>query len=331
MKKIKYSEIVKELNNNSIKVYSKLDNDTEFKNISSISNSNDENISFFSNNKYIDHLKSTKAKACLVNKENSKYLPKNCEAIVVENPYYAFAIISNLFSKKIITSNGNVSKNIFIDKNVQFHLNVQVDSFSSFYENSNIHENCIIGANTKIGPNVTIHKNCLIQDNVSISNSIIMENCEIQSGARIGGDGFGFEEKSKQKIYHNGDVIIKNNSIIGSNTTIDRAVFGSTIIGEYSHIDNLVQIAHNVILGKHSIIAAQVGIAGSTIIGDYVKIGGQAGISGHLKIGNKVTIAGKSGVTKNINDNSTVAGFPAKDINKWKREIINIGRKNDIK
>ena len=42
-------------------------------------------------------------------------------------------------------------------------------------------------------------------------------------------------------------------------------------------------------------------------------------VSGHLKIGNNVTIAGKSGVTKNIIDNKIVAGFPAKDINDWKR------------
>ena len=85
-----------------------------------------------------------------------------------------------------------------------------------------------------------------------------------------------------------------------------------------------MQIAHNVKIGKHAIIAAQVGIAGSTNIGDYVKIGGQCGISGHLKIGNNVTIAGKSGVTKNISDNKIIAGFPAKDINKWKKEIIKL-------
>ena len=65
---------------------------------------------------------------------------------------------------------------------------------------------------------------------------------------------------------------------------IDRAVLNSTIIGEYSQIDNLVQIAHNVTIGTHAIIAAQVGIAGSTNLGNNVKIGGQSGISGHLKL-----------------------------------------------
>ena len=58
---------------------------------------------------------------------------------------------------------------------------------------------------------------------------LIMEHCIIKSGARIGGTGFGFEMKTKQKIYHSGNVIIGKNSSIGSNTTIDRAVFDSTI------------------------------------------------------------------------------------------------------
>ena len=142
-----------------------------------------------------------------------------------------------------------------------------------------------------------------------------------------GGDGFGFEEKSKQKIYHSGNVIIKKNTCIGSNTTIDRAVFDSTTVGNFANIDNLVQIAHNVIIGDFSTIAAQVGIAGSTKIGDNVTIGGQAGISGHLNIGDHVTIAAKSGVTKNISNNKIVAGFPAKDIKLWKKEII----KNSLK
>ena len=111
-----------------------------------------------------------------------------------------------------------------------------------------------------------------------------------------------------------GNVLIGKNCYVGANTSIDRAVLESTIISDNSHLDNLIQIAHNVKIGKHAVIAAQVGIAGSTSIGNYVKIGGQAGISGHLSIGDNVTIAAKSGVTKNIENNQIVAGFPAIDI-----------------
>ena len=44
-------------------------------------------------------------------------------------------------------------------------------------------------------------------------------------------------------------------------------------------------------------------------------------------IGKNVRIAAKSGVTKNIKDNSVIAGFPATDIKLWKKKIIN-ERKN---
>ena len=89
-------------------------------------------------------------------------------------------------------------------------------------------------------------------------------------------------------------------------------------------IDNLVHIAHNVIIGKNACIAAQTGISGSTKIGDNVTVGGQVGFAGHITIGNNVTIAAKSGVTKNIKDNSVVAGFPAIDMKEWKKNIIKL-------
>ena len=327
MKKISYKEIRKILKRNHIKFDSKVINNEEFLSLKTLSNSSKNDLSFFSNIKYLNDLKNSKAKACLIEERFIKFLPKNCEPIIVSDPYLSLAVISKLFNNNELISNGIISKNSVINTNCKLSKNVQINSYSVLHDNTEINENVFIGSNSNIGPNVILHKNVIIHDNVSISNSIIMENCEIKSGARIGGSGFGFEEKTKQKIFHSGNVIIKKNCFIGSNTTIDRAAFDSTIIGEYSNIDNLVQIAHNVIIGDYAIIAAQVGIAGSTKIGNFVKIGGQAGVAGHLVIGKNVIIAGKSGVTKNIVDNKTIAGFPAKDINLWKKEII----KNSLK
>ena len=89
-------------------------------------------------------------------------------------------------------------------------------------------------------------KNGIIHNNVSISNAIIGTQLVKLNLVHLLGSsaGFGLEEKTKKKINHIGNVIIKNNSTIGSNVTIDRAVLDSTIIGEYSQIDHLVQIAH---------------------------------------------------------------------------------------
>mgnify|MGYP001241267834 CR=1 FL=1 len=327
MKKISYFDIKKKLESVSIDFYSSLADEVFFNSINSISNSTENDLSFFSNVKYLDLLKKCKAKACIINKVYSKYLPKNCVSIIVDEPYLVLAHLTELFAIEKKMSNGFISKLSSIDSNSNISTNVQIDHYSSIGSNTSIGKNVIIGSNSNIGPNVVIEDNSIINDNVSIINAIIKKNCEIKSGARIGHSGFGFEEKSKKKITHIGNVIVDKNSTIGSNTTIDRAVFETTYVGEFSQIDNLVQIAHNVVIGNHAIIAAQVGIAGSTIIGNYVKIGGQAGISGHLKIGNNVTIAAKSGVTKNILDDKIVAGFPAKDINLWKRDIIKLGKK----
>ena len=322
MKKIKYIEIKEILEKNSLEVTSTISDEQIFLSLKTISNASENDLSFFSNIRYLNDLKKIKAKACLIDERFTKYLPDNCYPIIVKDPYLALAFVSNLFNDEVVNSNGIISKNTFIDSKSKIEKNVQINPFTTIYHNTEIKEDTYIGSNTSIGPNVIINKNVIIHDNVSISNALIMENCIIKPGARIGGTGFGFEMKTKQNINHSGNVLIGKNSSIGSNTSIDRAVFDSTSIGEFSNIDNLVQIAHNVNIGDFAVIAAQVGIAGSTKIGNYVKIGGQAGISGHLIIGDNVTIAGKSGVTKNIADNSIIAGFPAKDIKLWKKDII---------
>jgi len=322
LKIIKYKEIKELLNKNSLEIVSKISDDETFSSVKTISNASDKDLSFFSNKRYLNDLKNIKAKACLIENKYKDYLPTKCEPIIVEDPYLALALISNLQSDDTLKSNGVISKNSTVNARSTLHKNVQINPFCVIHEETEIFENVFIGSSSSIGPNVIINKNVVIHDNVTISNTIIMENCVIKSGARIGGTGFGFEMRTKQKINHTGKVIIGKNSSIGSNTTIDRAVFDSTIIGEFSNIDNLVQIAHNVSIGDFAVIAAQVGIAGSTHIGDNIKIGGQAGIAGHLVIGDNVTIAAKSGVTKNIPDNNIVAGFPAKDINLWKKEVI---------
>tara|TARA_Y100000816_G_scaffold278322_1_gene249380 strand:- start:685 stop:1143 length:459 start_codon:yes stop_codon:yes gene_type:complete len=144
----------------------------------------------------------------------------------------------------------------------------------------------------------------------------------VLDGTVIGKKGFGFfPDKDKNFRYpHIGIVIIKNNSEIGCNNTIDRGSLSNTVIGKNTYLDNQVHIAHNVNIGDNCIITGQVGFAGSSTIGNRVMIGGQAGISGHLKIGNDVQIAGGSGVIKNIPDNSKVMGYPAKNLRTFLKE-----------
>ena len=325
IKKITYSDIKNLLVSNNINPVSDLTDNEFISSLNSLNNANENQLTFFNDLSQLKKLEKTKAKACLINNKHAKYLPTTTIAILVEDTYNSFAILSNLFSFNI-KSNGIISDYLLIDDSSILKKNIQIDPFVHIEADCKINDNVVIQSNCKIGPNVVIGSNSIIHSNSNLQDCVIGSDCVIQSGAVIGGAGFGFDPKSKVRINHIGNVVIGDNCNIGSNTTIDRAVFDSTIISKNSFIDNLVQIAHNVFIGEEAIIASQTGIAGSTKIGNNALIGGQAGIAGHLTIGNNVRIAAKSGVTKNISDNSIIAGFPAVDIKRWKISNIKLNK-----
>ena len=274
-------------------------------------------VTFFNDTKYEYDVKITKASACIVNKNLVKYLNKNTIPVISQNPLLDFYKTVSVFypdsstdKEKIITSD---NKNQFSKKNILIGENTLIDKTVKIGKDTEIGNNVIIKHGVHIG------KNCKIGSNVIIENALIGDNIIIKSGTLIGQTGFGFnfEKKKRIKFPHIGRVIIENDVIIGSFCTIDRGSLTDTVIGEFTSIDNQVQIAHNVKIGNFCMIAAQSGIAGSTVIGNNVQIGGQTGISGHLSIGNNVKIGGKSGVISDINDNQNVMGYPAKSIREF--------------
>jgi UDP-3-O-[3-hydroxymyristoyl] glucosamine N-acyltransferase len=282
--------------------------------INNIKDARNDEITFFNNLNYEKEAKYCKALACVVSEKKRKCLNKNVIPIISKNPVIDFYKIVGLFYPTSFFDNEKInflkSKDKFLKKNIFIGKNSLID------KSVNIGSNTKIGNNVVIKSNVHIGKNCIIGSDVIIENSLLGDNVIIKSGTVIGQTGFGFnfENKKRVKFPHIGRVIIENNVQIGSLCTIDRGSLTDTVIGEFTSIDNQVQIAHNVKIGNFCMIAAQSGIAGSTIIGNNVKIGGQTGISGHLSIGNNVKIGGKSGVIAHIEDNQTVMGYPAKSI-----------------
>jgi UDP-3-O-[3-hydroxymyristoyl] glucosamine N-acyltransferase len=125
-----------------------------------------------------------------------------------------------------------------------------------------------------------------------------------------------------------GKIVIEDDVEIGSNTTLDRGSLGSTVIGQGTKIDNLVQIAHNVKIGCHCIIASQTGISGSTEVGDYVVMAGQVGIGDHVRIEDRVTIGGQAGVLpgKIVRAGSIIWGTPSRPMNEFKKSIARLAR-----
>lgn len=184
-----------------------------------------------------------------------------------------------------------------------------------------------IGRDAHIGDDVRLFPNVVIYEGTKIGHRVA-----IHAGTVIGSDGYGyvFDEGRHRKMLQVGNVIVEDDVEIGANSAIDRAAFGSTVIGAGTKIDNLVHVAHNVVFGRHCLIMGQCGFAGSTRFGDYCVIASQSGVAGHLTIGNQVTVGGKSGVTRDLTDGQTVLGYPAAPDKQAKRQWIGLQQLPDL-
>ena len=63
MKKIKYKEIKEILNKNSLEIISNISDDEIFSSVKTISNASDKDLSFFSNQRYLNNFKKYKSKS----------------------------------------------------------------------------------------------------------------------------------------------------------------------------------------------------------------------------------------------------------------------------
>ena len=309
-------DILNILNINNIKI----DMDQNINDIKDLSSSNINDITFFHSKKYKDFANNTKASFCITTENLKNELPKNCEPLVVDNVLIStYKVTAKFYPDSIHDNFDDTVKDI---KDTEFKSKIQFGRNVLIGKNVRFGDNCLIGHNTIIEKNVLIGNNCSIGSNCIVRNSFVKDNVKSLDNCVIGKHGFGFfpNEDKNFRYPHVGIVIIEDNCEIGCGSTIDRGSMSNTIIGKNTFLDNQIHVAHNVKIGENTIIAGQVGIAGSSIIGNNVKIGGQAGISGHLKIGNNVEIAGGSGVIKNIEDNSKVMGYPAKNIREFLRE-----------
>ena len=290
------------------------DRDIDIFNISKIEEGSKGSLTFLANPKYTEFIYTTKASAAIVSIDFEPTEKIELTLIKVKDPYSSFTTILELFDKDLSKRKG-ISQLTDIDKSSKISDSSFIGSFSTVGENSVVGEKCIIENQVFIGNNVEIGNGCIIYPGVKIlDDTIIGQNCIIHSSTTIGSDGFGFapnDDGSYKKIPQTGNVVIGDNVEIGSNSTIDRATLGSTIISNGVKLDNQIQVAHNVEIGENTAIAAQSGVAGSTKIGKNCMIGGQVGIIGHIKIGDNVKIQAQAGVTSNIESNSRVTGTPA--------------------
>jgi len=293
--------------------------------VSRIEESHPGTLSFLANMKYQAHLYNTAASVVLVRQDFVTSQPVPCTLIRVDDPYRALARLLTMIEKR--PNRSGIEPMAFVHEEARLGTGVYVGAFSY------ISKGACIGNNVKIFPQVYISEEVTIGDDTWIysgarihNSTVIGSNCIIHCGAIIGGDGFGFAPVSGSdftKVPQTGNVVIEDNVEIGSNTTIDRATIGSTIIRKGVKLDNLIQIAHNVEIGENTVIAAQTGISGSTKVGKNCMIGGQVGIIGHITIADQTRIAAQSGIGQSIREPGTaVQGSPAFEVIPYQRSYV---------
>jgi UDP-3-O-[3-hydroxymyristoyl] glucosamine N-acyltransferase len=201
---------------------------------------------------------------------------------------------------------------------VSVAANAVIDEGAIIEAGAEIGAGCYVGRNAEIGRDSKLFANSTVHTGSTLGERVILH-----SGVVVGADGFGYEfDKGRhRKVRQSGIVQIDSDVEVGAGTTIDRARFGRTWIGEGTKIDNLVQIGHNVVIGRHCIVVACTAIAGSAVIGDYVVIAAQVGIAGHVIIGSQSRLGARAGVTKDVPAGSSYLGFPARKSGEERRRI----------
>lgn len=291
-------------------------------------------LSFVTEEKYLPFLWETKAGVVLITRAlvEGKYTFPDGEGkagpafILVENARGAMGELLKIVSKAMNPPKQGIEQPSFIAEGVSIPDDAYIGAFAYIGKNVTLGKGVQIYPNAYIGDNVTIGEGTILYAGVKIyQNCKIGNACILHAGVVIGSDGFGFEPDAQgvnHKIPQIGNVIVEDDVEIGANTTVDRAMMGSTIIRRNAKIDNLVQIAHNVEVGESTFLCAQVGIAGSSKIGKHCILAGQVGVAGHIEIADNCIFGAQTGIPNSIKKAGTYMGYPAIDASTWRRAVV---------
>jgi len=288
-----------------------------------------EDLSFVAHPRYRRAAEGSRAAGLIVGEEG---IAPGRNLILVKNPYVALAAAMGLFYEQARPAPG-LSPQAVLGEGTRIGRDVSIGPFvvtgrdCSIGDRAALLPGVVLGDDVRIGEDTVLHPGVVVY-----SHSVLGARVIVHASSVVGSDGFGYAEAAgaRAKIPQVGNVVIEDDVEIGACTTIDRATFGSTMVGRGTKIDNLVQIGHNVSIGEGSVLVAQSGIAGSTRLGRGVIVAGQSGAAGHLVLGDRTVVGAKSAVLQDLPAGSFVVGHPAADHREWKRSQAALRRLPDL-
>ena len=294
--------------------------------VGSIETAQEGQLTFLCDAKYLSHLPNTNASVVLMTESIAFDGDTRATLIRVENARAAMGQLLALVAKAMNPAKQGIEQPSFVSEGVAVPEDAYVGAFAYIGKNVQLGKGVQIYPHTYIGDNVKIGDHTILYSGVKIYyNCQVGKDCILHAGVVVGSDGFGFEPDAKgvnQKLPQIGNVIIEDDVEIGANTTIDRAMMGSTIVRRNAKIDNLVQIGHNVEVGASDFLCAQVGIAGSSKIGSHCILAGQVGVAGHLEIADNCVFGAQSGIPSSVRKPGMYQGSPIIDAMNWRRSVV---------
>ena len=302
--------------------------------VGSIETAQEGQLTFLCDAKYLSHLPNTNASVVLMTESIAFDGDTRATLIRVENARAAMGQLLALVAKAMNPAKQGIEQPSFVSEGVAVPEDAYVGAFAYIGKNVQLGKGVQIYPHTYIGDNVKIGDNTILYSGVKVYyNCVIGKDCILHAGVVIGSDGFGFEPDAKgvnQKLPQIGNVIIEDDVEIGANTTVDRAMMGSTIIRRNAKLDNLVQVAHNVEIGESTFMCAQVGVAGSTKVGGHCILAGQVGVAGHITIADNCVFGAQSGIANHVKKPGMYQGSPIIDAMNWRRSVVGFKQLPDL-
>jgi len=285
-------------------------------------------ITFIVDRRWASKWKESRAGAAVVSRhvEVPDHDQRQRALIHVDDAERAMVKLLRLFSQPIAAAPPGIHASAVVHPTAVIGPSVSVGPFVSIGEEVRLGRGVVIHAGCRIEGGCEIGDECVLYQNVVIRHDCVLgRRVILHSGVAIGTDGFGYLRSDGGndliKVPHGGNVLIEDDVEIGANSCVDRAKFGSTIIGARTKIDNLVQIGHNCRIGRACVIAGLSALAGSVVLGDRVEVGGNVGIADHMKVGDGARLGGGAGVMTNVPSGADMFGYPAQPAREAFRQV----------
>lgn len=308
------------------------DPDREVEAVRSLDAAGPRDLSFLNHPRYREQALASGAGALLVGQDLAAGLPGGRDLLIVADTAFALSRILSLLHAAEAPEPGVhptavLEPGASVDPTVWVGPYAVIGAGTVISARAAVHAHVVIGRGCSVGEGAVLHPHAVLYPGTEVGANAI-----VHAGVVLGADGFGYATSGgvHHKVPQVGRVVVERDVEIGANSAIDRATLGETRIGAGTKIDNLVQVGHNVQTGRHCILCGQAGIAGSTKLGDYVVLAGQAGVSGHIHLGDGAQVAAKSAALTSVEPRTQVAGIPAVELRRWRRQTVLIARLEEM-